>query len=194
MTQVNLLPPEVRTARRAAAANGRIRRASLIGLLLLGGLYGIRSVEVVLLRGELADVRAEAASTQERIDALAEIATAEQVVRAGSALESQLWRGEVSWSTLLLEISEAVPTGFTLTTLNAQAAIADGPTIGTVAFSAAAGTTAQPRLWLQRIAAQEGWANGWLGSVTEDPAGGATVTGSFDLTPNAVTIRGGGPA
>lgn len=190
MTQVNLLPPEVRSERRAATATAGIRRASLIALLLLGGLYGIRSFEVFQLRADLEAIRAEAAATQVRIDALADVASAEQTVRVGADLESALWRGEVSWSELLLRISKAVPPGFTLTSISAQASGVDGPTIGSVAFSATASSTAQPRLWLERIAAQEGWANAWLGSV-QDSGTGATVAGSFDLTPASITLRGG---
>lgn len=192
MTQVNLLPPEVRAARRSTAVTAGIRRAALIALLLLGGLYGIRTVEVLQLRSDLRDVRDEMVATQAEIDALADVAEAEQAVRAGAALETTLWVGEVSWSELLLRISRTVPPGFTLTSLNAQAAGGGGPTIGTVTFSARAANSAQPRLWLQRIASEDGWANGWLGSVQEDAAtGGATVSGSFDLTPEAITLRGG---
>lgn len=194
MTQVNLLPPEVRREQRSFRAAGRIRRASLIGLLLLGGLYGIRTFEVFQLRSDLDAVRVQAAESQAQLSELQDVATALAAVRAGGDLETTLWRGEVSWSALLLRLSRVVPPGFSLTSLNAQAAGGAGATIGTVSFSATATNAAEPRIWLQRIAAEEGWANGWLGSVQEADNGDATVNGSFDLTADSITVRGGGPA
>lgn len=194
MTQVNLLPPEVRAERRSSIATGRIRRASLMGLLLLGGIYGIRSFELLQLNSDIEATRADAAITQAEIAELSSVEEAQKSVVAGQVLETALWRGEVSWSALLIQISRAVPPGFSLTSLSAQAAGGSGPMIGNVSFAATAANSAQPRLWLQRIAAEEGWANGWLGSLQEDVGGRATVNGSFDLTTDAITPRGGGPA
>lgn len=194
MTRVNLLPAEVRSQRRSLRATGRIRRGSLIALLLLGGLYGIRTFEVLRLKSDLEEVRAEKSAIQAEIDSLADIADAQTAVLSGIELERGLWRGEVSWSDLLLRVSRVVPPTFSLTSLSAQATGLEGSTIGGVTFAATASNAAEPRLWLQRIAAEEGWANGWLSSVQESEAGDATVTGSFDLTPASITARGGGPA
>lgn len=191
MTQVNLLPPEVRSARRSAQATGRIRRASLLGLLLLGGIWGIRTVEVLQLRSDLGSVRSERATVEADLDALSDVATAESAVLLGKQLETALWRGEVSWSQLLIDVSTSVPPGFSLTSLNASAAPGGGPIIGTVTFTASATSTAQPRLWLLRISTQEGWTNGWLNAVQSDGAGNTTVNGSFDLTSSSITTRGG---
>lgn len=192
MTRVNLLPPEIRAERRSTRAVGRIREASLIGLLLIGGLYGIRTFEVYGLRADLEAVRAQQAEVQASVEALADVASSLSAVQAGQQLERSLWSGEVSWSELLLKVSRVVPPGFTLTSLNAQASGGAGATIGTVTFSATATNTAEPRVWLQRLASEEGWANPWLGSVAAGAGGDATVNGSFDLTSESVTPRGGG--
>jgi Tfp pilus assembly protein PilN len=192
--RVNLLPPEVRRARRDAGLLRRIRFAGFAALLLLGGVYGIRTAEVFFLRGDLDDLRAQQAIVQVQLEELAEVAAARDAVVAGRALGTQLLRGEISWSEELLRLSQAIPTGFTLTSVTGSASAGDvSGLVGSVTFSAVSRDFVPAQTWLIRIAAQEQWANGWVSSIAAEGTA-YNVSGSFDLTPAAISARGGGPA
>ncbi|MFM8999040.1 MAG: hypothetical protein ACKOKE_03050 [Actinomycetota bacterium] len=192
--RVNLLPPEVRRARRDAGILRRIRFAGFAVLLLLGGLYAIRTAEVFFLRGDLDDLRAQQATVQVQLQELAEVAAARDAVVAGRALGAQLLRGEVSWSSQLLELSQAIPSGFTLSSMNGSVTSGDVPgLVGTVTFSAISRDFVPTQTWLVRIAAQEGWTNAWVSSIAAEE-GSYAVSGSFDLTPEAIAPRGRGTA
>ena len=59
MSRVNLLPPEVRKARRDSDLARRIRFFAICGFLLLGGLYSIRTTELFLVNRDRDAVRDE---------------------------------------------------------------------------------------------------------------------------------------
>lgn len=192
--RVNLLPPEVRRARRDAAVLHRIRFLGLAALVLLAGLYAIRTTEAFFLRGQLADLQREQAVIQENLLQLAEVAAARDAVAGGEALAAQLLRGDIAWSAQLLRLSEVIPPGFTLTSFAGSATTAQASGLaGSVTFSAVSRDLIPTQTWLVRLASQDVWTNEWISSVTEE-AGGLSVSGSFDLTPLAISARGGGPA
>jgi Tfp pilus assembly protein PilN len=192
--RVNLLPPEVRRARRDAGILRRIRFAGFALLLLLGGVYAIRTAEVFFLRGDLDDLRVQQAAVQAERQQLAEVAAARDAAVSARALGAQLLRGDISWSEQLLQLSQAIPTGFTLTSMSGSTSPGDVPgLVGTVTFSASSRDVVPTQTWLIRIAAQEGWANGWVSSISAEE-GSYAVSGSFDLTPAALSARGGASA
>lgn len=194
MNRVNLLPAEVR---RDQANTALVRRITVVGLALaalLAGLYGIRSWQIIGLRSELQDVNARRSTVEAEIATYAEVSAGEVAVASAHLVVSSLLRGEVSWSEQMLILSSTVPAGFTLSSVSGSV-VGDPslPIIGTLAWSATSGDLGASEVWLNRLAAQEGWANGWVGSFSGGP-GGYTLSGSVDLTPAAITPRGGGPA
>lgn len=192
--RVNLLPPEVRRSRRDAGILRRIRFAGFAALLLLGGVYAIRTTEVFFLRGDLDELRSQQATVEAERQELAEIAAARDSVVAGRALGAQLLRGEISWSEQLLLLSRAIPPGFTLTSASGSSSTGEASgLVGTVTFGAVSREFIPTETWLIRIAAQEGWANGWVSSISAEE-GSFAVSGSFDLTQSAIGVRGDGPA
>lgn len=195
MSRVNLLPPEVRKARRDADLIRRIRFFALCGVLLLGGLYTIRTVELFLVNRDLDSVREDQALVQVRLAELAEVRTQRDAIIAGEALTAQLLIGEVSWSDQFLRIASAVPPGVVLTTLDGQVAGDQGVgVIGSVSFTAASDQLIPAEAWLRRLAIEEGWANGWVSSAILAENEIFTVSGSIDLTTDAISARGRGPA
>lgn len=192
MTTVNLLPPEFRKQRSSAVLARRIRVISLLGALLIGGLYGVRTLEVVGLNRDLEDVRAEQVAVQAQIDALGDVASARDAVAAADGLVRVAMQGEVSWAEQFLLLAKTIPPGFTLTSLSAQAAPGAGPIIGTLSFSATSDGFAPTERWLIALAAQPGWANPWIGGVSGDGDEAFTVSGTVDLTTEIFTVRGGG--
>lgn len=191
MSRINLLPPEVRRARVNAKRARSITVAGAAVAALLAGLYGLRTWEIVSLNGQLDDVRAEQAAVQAEIDAYAEVAANEAAVSYGRNVIAALLAGEVSWSEQMLHLSTTIPSGFTLTSLSGSlSGDATLPVIGSMSWTAASSDYVPTETWLVRLAAREGWANAWLGS-SQPGDDGLTVSGTVDLTPGAVTVRGG---
>lgn len=194
MSRINLLPPEVLKLRSAALLARRITVVGMALGALLVGLYGIRTWQVLSLRGELEDARAEAAAVQGEIDAYADLVAQQQAVVSAKDVVSSLLAGEVSWSEQLLHVASTVPSGFALSSLTGTVTQgAGGPVIGSIVWAGTSSGYLPTEAWLVRLDAQEGWANGWLQSA-QGGEGGLTVNGSVDLTIEAITPRGGGPA
>lgn len=195
MSRVNLLPPEVRKARRDAGLVARIKFVALCGVLLLGGLYGIRTVELFLVDRDLDSVRDDQVLVQARLDELGDVRAQRDAIIAGAALTDALLIGEVSWSDQFVRIARAIPPGVVLTTLDGQVVGDQGVgVIGSITFSAASQQLIPAEAWLRRLAVEEGWANGWVSSAILADAQVFTVTGSVDLTTDAISARGRGPA
>lgn len=194
MSRINLLPPEIRKERANARLARRIRVGGLAMAALLFGIYGIRTWQVISMRGELQAARAESAAVQAQIDAFAEVVAEQQSIESAKAVVNAVLAGEVSWSEQMLTVAATVPSGFSLTSLSGTVAVQTTTSvIGSITWSGSSSGYLQTEAWLARLDAQEGWANGWVGSV-QDSEGAVTTTGSVDLTSDAVTTRGGGPA
>ena len=72
MSRVNLLPPEVRRARADAKRARSVVVVAAALAALLGGVYLVRTLQVLSLNGDLADVRSEQATVQAEIDSFFE--------------------------------------------------------------------------------------------------------------------------
>lgn len=191
MSRVNLLPPEFRKRRATARLARQIRFVGICAVLLLGGLYGVRTYNVIELRGELDDVRAEQTSVQAQIDALADVSQTQAAVEASRQIVADLMRGEISWSQQLLHLSTAVPNEFVITSLSGSG-VGDPSQVlvGSLQFSATSKGFSPTQFWIQRLQAQEGWANPWVSSAQGTPD--TAVSGTVDLDQQALTTRGGG--
>lgn len=191
MSRVNLLPAEVKKQRANLRLARRIRFFGVCAVLLLGGLYGLRTFEVMGLKRDLADVQAERASVQAQIDSLAEVAQTQAAVEAARQLVAGLTTGEIAWSEQMLHVATTVPSEFTLSSLNGTSS--GDPSmvlIGSLTFSASTKGFAPVQSWIDRLQTQEGWTNGWVGSAQGLPD--TVVNGSVDLTQEALSPRGGG--
>lgn len=190
MSRVNLLPPEIKKRRANLRLARRIRFFGISAVLLLGGLFGLRTFEVMGLRNDLADVRAEQASVQAQIDGLADVAQAQTSVDSARRLISDLMLGEISWSQQMLHVATTVPAGFRIDSLNGSGTGDPSQTIvGSLSFSAVATGFSSTQAWITRLQSQEGWANGWVS--TADGVPDMSVSGSVDLTQSSLTPRGG---
>lgn len=189
MSRINLLPPEVRQARRDAALGHQIRFFGVWMLVLLMGVFGVRTYEIFAVDREIADVESAATTARASLADLAEVAAARDAARDVGSLRGQLLGDSVVWSEQLLALADAVPVGFTLSSLSGQAGAGDTGLVGSLTFSATSRELVSTEVWLLRIQTQEGWANGWVSSVAAGE-GGFSVSGSVDLTEAALLPRG----
>lgn len=193
MSRVNLLPPEYRKERARRALSRRLRVVGLLAALLSGGLYGVRTLEVMGLRSDLGDLQAQTQSVQGQIDSLGDVAAQRDAVTYGRSVTTALLAGRISWSSQFLRLASTVPNGFTLSSLSGQTIVGSGTAIvGTLTFSATSRGLQPTEQWLLALDDEPGWVNGWIGTLTATPDGGFTVSGTVDLTAEALAPTGSG--
>ena len=211
MSQVNLLPPELR--QRQAT-----RRLTSIVIALGLGVLAIVGVFFFLQTQRLSDVQSELEAQQTRnadlsaeIDSLQQFAALQAELAAKEALVASLYVNEVSWSSALLDVSRVIPDPSYLTnmtgTITATTAAVPGevpttPTggtpettlIGNMTFAGVADGTETIASWLIRLEQIQGWVNAWVSGATQNEPFSRiyTFSNGIDLTQEAATERGQG--
>jgi Tfp pilus assembly protein PilN len=200
VSQVNLLPPELRQ-RQAVRRTTSLVVLGGVGLLVLIGAFflfqnqrlsGVEE-DLALQNETNAGLQAQIGELQQFADLGAELAGKEQLVQT-------LFLNEVSWSSALLDISRVIPDASYLTNMTGQiaSAAAAGPPettlIGSMSFTGVAGGTDVISTWLTRLEQVQGWVNAWVTSAQEDqPLSRIYLfTSGLDLTASAATERGQG--
>jgi Tfp pilus assembly protein PilN len=210
MSQVNLLPPEIRQ-RQAQRRNTTLIALGGAGVLVLLLLFYL--IQLGRLSGAQEDLeaqQAENAQVEQQIAELQPFADLEQQLADRQALVAQLYLNEISWSSVLLDISRVIPDASVLTnmsgTLTAPAVgatgavgvtgAAPGSLIGSMTFSGVALDSETISTWLTRLEEVEGWVNAWVSSATENAERSRiyTFTSGVDLTIDSTTERGRGGA
>ena len=212
MSQVNLLPPEIRqrqAQRRTTTMIGLVGAGFLVLLLVF---YFIQIGRLGAAQDDLEAQESQNAQTQQQIDELQPFADLEQELAGRQALVAQLYLNEVSWSSALLDISRVIPDPSVLSNMSGTltatepAAGVPAPTgvsgavpgslIGSMTFSGTAAGSETISQWLTRLEQVEGWVNAWVSSATENGERSRVYqfTSGVDLTIDAATERGRGGA
>ena len=211
MSQVNLLPPEIRAtqAQRRTTTLIALAGAGVLALLVL--FYFIQLGRLSGAQGDLEAQRAQNAQVQQQIDELQPFADLEQELADKEALVAQLYLNEVSWSSALLDVSRVIPDQSVLSNLTATLStpgaavggvptptgatgVAPGSLIGSMTFSGTALETQTISEWLTRLEQVQGWVNPWVSSATENGERSKIYqfTSGVDLSTDATTERGRG--
>lgn len=196
MSQVNLLPPEIRQGQ-------RVRKVT-IGVLLAGAVLGLAVFGFFILQSQrLAgvedDIQAQDdanAQIQAQINDLQEFEDLQVEAQRKQALVSEAYAGEVSFSGILQDLSDITPDTSYLTSFSV--ALEAGPEetettfVGTIQIGAIASNVQTLSSWLTGVEQIEGWVNPWIPSYSTDDADDVTFSIGVDLTDQAWTQRGGG--
>lgn len=207
MTQVNLLPPEVKTRQ-------RVRRYTLAATGAVGAVVVLLLMVFVVQTMQLGDVEESLASQQQvntglqtQIDDLQPVAQLHAQVVSRQELTDSLLANQVVWSSVLRNVSAALPGGLWLTTmtgaLNPSAPgtpSTPGPAVvGNIQFQGQSFEHVTVGSWLTRLEQVPGWVNAWVTSSSKDApnqsgngTGGRrlmTFTNSVDLTEEATVDR-----
>jgi Tfp pilus assembly protein PilN len=204
MTQVNLLPPEVRTKQ-------RIRRYTIVAsgavgavVVLILGVFALQSIRLSQTNRSLATQARTNQALQQQIQKLQPYDQLRQQVTSGEALTGQLLNGQVLWSGALRDVSSALPGGLWLTSMNGTlnptplgvpATTAGVPAVvGSIQFQGRAFEHTTVGDWLNRLEQVPGWVNAWVSSSTrgaESQQGGSsklvTFSNTVDLSADATT-------
>lgn len=204
MSQVNLLPPQLRQRQAVRRLTTIVVAAGLAVLALIGVFYFLQSQRLADAEDELA-VQAETNNgLQAQIDELQPYADLQAELAAKEALVQTLFLNEISWSSALLDISRVIPDASYLTNLTGQVTAgtvppptgeaADSTLIGTMSFTGVARETETIATWLTRLEQVQGWVNAWVSSAQEDAPRSRiySFSSGLDLAASAATDRGQG--
>ena len=208
MSQVNLLPPELRERQAIRQTTSLVVAAGLAALALIGIFYFFQVLRLSQVQSDLEAQQSRNAQLESEIVSLQEFAALQAELASKEALVAQIFVNEVSWSSALLDVSRVIPDTSYLTNLTGQITatiageVVTEPTggtpettlVGNMTFAGVANQTETIATWITRLEQVQGWVNAWVNSAQEDAPGSRiyTFSNGLDLTLEAVTERGQG--
>ena len=208
MSQVNLLPPELRKRQAIRRTTSLVVAAGLAALALIGIFYFFQVQRLSQVQSDLEAQQSRNAQLESEIVSLQEFAALQAELASKEALVAQIFVNEVSWSSALLDVSRVIPDTSYLTNLTGQITatiageVVTEPTggtpettlVGNMTFAGVANQTETIATWITRLEQVQGWVNAWVNSAQEDAPGSRiyTFSNGLDLTQEAVTERGQG--
>jgi Tfp pilus assembly protein PilN len=208
VTQVNLLPPELRERQAIRRTTSLVVAAGLAALALIGIFYFFQVQRLSQVQSDLEAQESINARLVSQIASLQEFAALQAELAAKEALTDVIFVNEVSWSSALLDVSRVIPDASYLTNLTGQIVatvageVVAEPTggtpettlVGNMTFAGVANQTETIATWITRLEEVQGWVNAWVNTAQEDAPGSRiyTFSNGLDLTQEAVTERGQG--
>jgi Tfp pilus assembly protein PilN len=208
VSQVNLLPPELRERQAIRQTTSLVVAAGLAALALIGIFYFFQVQRLSQVQSDLEAQQSRNAQLESEIVSLQEFAALQAELASKEALVAQIFVNEVSWSSALLDVSRVIPDTSYLTNLTGQITttiageVVTEPTggtpettlVGNMTFAGVANQTETIATWITRLEQVQGWVNAWVNSAQEDALGSRiyTFSNGLDLTQEAVTERGQG--
>ena len=208
MSQVNLLPPELRERQAIRRTTSLVVAAGLAALALIGIFYFFQVQRLSQVQSDHEAQQSRNAQLESEIVSLQEFAALQAELASKEALVAQIFVNEVSWSSALLDVSRVIPDTSYLTNLTGQITatiageVVTEPTggtpettlVGNMTFAGVANQTETIATWITRLEQVQGWVNAWVNSAQEDAPGSRiyTFSNGLDLTQEAVTERGQG--
>ena len=208
MSQVNLLPSELRERQAIRRTTSLVIAAGLAVLALIGIFYFFQVQRLSQAQSDLEAQQSRNAQLETQIASLQEFADLQAELASKEALVGEIFVNEVSWSSALLDVSRVIPDASYLTNLTGQITptvvgeVATEPTgetpettlIGNMTFAGVANQTETIATWITRLEEVQGWVNAWVNSAQEDAPFSRiyTFSNGLDLTQEAATARGQG--
>lgn len=205
MSQVNLIPPEIRRQERLRRITTVVIGGGAVVLALICLFYFVQTMRLADAQDELSAQQATNALLQQQIGELQPYADLQSQLQANKELLATVYANEVAWSGVLLDVSRIIPDESYLTSFAGAVTAASGTTIGEPAgaptslignltFQGVADGTQTIASWLNRLEQVKGWVNAWVNSAQETAAFSRIYTfgSGVDLTPEATTPRAQG--
>ena len=206
MSQVNLLPPELRERQAIRRTTSLVAAVGLAVLALIGIFYVFQVQRLSQTQSDLEAQQSTNAQLEGQIASLQEFADLQAELASKEALVDEIFVNEVSWSSALLDVSRVIPDASYLTNLTGQITptvageVATEPTggtpestlIGNMTFAGVANQTETIATWITRLEEVQGWVNAWVDTAQEDAPFSRiyTFSNGLDLTKEAATVRG----
>ena len=199
MSQVNLLPPEIRERQQTRRVTFAVLAGGAIALLLIVFFYLLQSRQLANVNDQIDAQRRFNEGLNAQIADLQRFQDLQNQAAAKKDLLSAVFANEVSLSGALLDMSRVMPsdaylTSFTVTiTPPAPATPGETPSgiVGTISFAGQGLDPDTVATLLTRLDGVKGWVNPFVTSVNKPgPSTVSTFTGTVDLTSDALTTRG----
>jgi Tfp pilus assembly protein PilN len=209
VSRVNLLPPEIRERQKIR------QRTILIGIvggaiiLLIVAFYFLQTFNLARVNDDLAAQEQRNGQLQAQIGQLQQFGDLQQELKEKQELEASVFRNEVAWSGVLMDVSRVIPSEMVLDSLSSQLSIgqegeeaaaapttpgtaAPGELVGQLSFGGEALGIDTVTGWLSRLGQVQGWANPYTTGITQTGARTRryTFTTTVDLTKDIFTERG----
>ena len=196
MTQVNLLPAEIKIRKQVRRTTALVVSAGVAVVAFLFFVFVLQSARLVSVNGTLQQQQDVNSSLNTQVASLTQFEQLKQTLASREALLNSLESGEVLWSGVLRDVSMVIPDQVYLTSLSADAggqqagAVPGATMVGGIQFGGVAADYPTVSKWLTRLEEVTGWVNSWVGSASESGTDGrVTFSGSVDLTSEA-TVHG----
>ncbi len=218
MTQVNLLPGDVRERLRSRRLMAAVVAGAGAVVALLFFVFVLQSARLSNSEQKLKAQQAVNADLQAKIGQLQQFQELKLTVAAREALAAGALSGQVAWSGVLRDVSMVIPNKMWLTGLSSTLASATAPVlapsgtppntggapapaapslIGSIQFQGTASDFPTVAKWLNRLEQVNGWVNSWAANAarsattggTDPNANKVTFSASVDLTTEA-TVQG----
>jgi Tfp pilus assembly protein PilN len=199
---VNLLPPEILQSQRMRKVTAVVIGAAVPILLLVVFSYLLESRSLSQVNRDIEEQKNRNVQLEGQISGLRPFQELQTEAGQKQQLLGEVFADEVSFSQLLLHVSQVIPSDAYLKSLSitvgATGQPATGATtstgiIGSIAFSGEGASSDTVATFLSSLEGVNGWANPYVTSVTKTGAPGATLVdfaGTVDLTTGALTDRG----
>jgi len=197
MTQVNLLPSDVKQKARTRQATVLVGVVVGIIVAALIGLFMLENKKLASAQDDLAQANATNAALTQKVSSLQRFQTLADEQAAKKQTINQLKSGSVAFSAVLVDLSRAIPSTAYLTSMTGTltatvAARASAPPtsgiVGNIQWGGQAQTHDDVALWLTRLTQITGWNNSWIsGSTEQGTSTWVQFTGSVDLGQKVTT-------
>ncbi|HEY6566233.1 MAG TPA: hypothetical protein VI341_01835 [Actinomycetota bacterium] len=199
MSQVNLLPPEVLQSQRWRRLTMLVLALGGLALVVVIGFFLYQNNKLSGVEDEIAAQAATNASIQVQIDEKQQFADLQAEAQSKEELLATAYSGEVSYSSILMDVSRVMPADAYLddltSTITAGTAVDAGTAppeiIGTLSGTGQAVSIDTVADLLNRLSQVDGWVNPWVTAlVRSEDVNGYTYSVGVDLTQDVVTPRG----
>ncbi len=205
MSQVNLLPPEIKQRAKLRQRTALVILGVVGVLVLIGAYYVLQTMNLSSVEDELAAQEQTNAGIQTQIDSLQEFGDLQNELAQKEELRNSVFAGEIAWSGILMDVSRVIPPDAvidsfagTSASTGAEATAVVDPTvgdtgiIGTLTFSGTVADLEAATMWLSRQTDVKGWVNPFTSTLAETAPRSRqyTFSSTTDLTEDVVTERG----
>lgn len=195
MSQVNLLPPEVRqkvTSRNQAIAVG-IAGAAVVGLLIV--FYLLQGVALSKAQSDVAAQEAINSGLRGQVDDLLPYQDLQNQLVAQETMVDTAMAGEVAWSGVLRDLQLVLPDQVALSAFNATVGAGEpvegeAAVVGNLTMSGESVGSLRVARLLSKIPEVKGWENPWTGGLAAGETDRWTWSLTVDLMSDVVTERG----
>jgi Tfp pilus assembly protein PilN len=200
LPRVDLLPPEIRVARRLRNVQTGMLAGVAAAVLVVGGLWLVADAEVQREQENLATAESRQVQVQKQVHSLAEVDRVYREVAARQALLSTAMGSEVQWSGYLNDLALRIPPGVWLSSIGVtpsaaptgKAAASSAARVATISFSGSARSHNDVAVWLESLARQRGYVDAYFTTSSESSSGGTktvTFSSSVSVTSEALSNR-----